>query len=66
MVWVGDDDADSDYDVLEETPSSVSSSLSRQQQVWNPSKTDRLFYHTRNYKKSQSPAIPVKGFFLSL
>jgi len=42
MVWVGDDDADSDYDVLEETPSSVPSSLSRQQQVWNPSKTARL------------------------
>ena len=46
MVWVGDDDADSDYDVLEETPSSVSSSLSRQQQVWNPSKTDRLLCHS--------------------
>jgi len=48
MVWVGDDNADSDYDVLEETPSSVPSSLSRQQQVWNPSKTDRLHYHTRS------------------
>ena len=55
MVWVGDDDADSDYDVLEETPSSVSSSLSRQQ-VWNPSKTDRLFYHTRNYN-----SVPSSG-----
>jgi len=42
MVWVGDDDADSDYHVLEETPSSVPSSLSRQQQVWNQSKTARL------------------------
>lgn len=46
MVWVGDDAADSDYDVLEETPSSVPSSLSRQQQVWNPSKTDMLRCHT--------------------
>jgi len=46
MVWVGDDDAYSDYDVFEETPSSVPSSLSRQQQVWNPSKTDRLHYRT--------------------
>ena len=45
MVWVGDDDANSDYDALEETPSSVPSSLSRQQQVWNPSKTDRLLCH---------------------
>ena len=53
MVWVGDDDADSDYDVLEETPSSFPSSLSRQQQVWNPGKTDSLHYHTPSvYKKT--------------
>ncbi|KAJ7378359.1 UBX domain-containing protein 11 [Desmophyllum pertusum] len=35
MVWVGNDANESDYDVLEETPSSVPSSLSRQG-VWNP------------------------------
>lgn len=59
MVWVGDDDADSDYDVLEETPSSVSSSLSRQQQVWNPSKTDRfiLTLSYQNFIKSASPQL---------
>ena len=39
MVWVGDDSAaDSDYDVLEESPSSGTSTLSHQQAVWNPGK----------------------------
>ena len=39
MVWVGDDSAaDSDYDILEESPSSDTSTLSHQQAVWNPSK----------------------------
>lgn len=56
MVWVGDDDADSDYDVLEETPSSVSSSLSRQQQVWNPSNTDRFI--TLSYQNFIKSAVP--------
>ena len=45
MVWVGDDAADSDYDVLEETPS-VPSSLSRQQGVWNPSKEITFINYT--------------------
>ena len=39
MVWVGDDSAaDSDYDVLEESPSSDTTTLSHQQAVWNPGK----------------------------
>lgn len=36
MVWVGDDTADSDYDILEESPSSEPSILSSQQGVWKP------------------------------
>lgn len=37
MVWVGDDSAaDSDYDVLEESPSSDTSFLGHQKAVWNP------------------------------
>ena len=39
MVWVGDDSAaDSDYDVLEESPSSDTSFLGHQKAVWNPGK----------------------------
>ena len=66
MVWVGDDDADSDYEVLEETPSSVPSSLSGQQQAWNPSKTARLHLiilpAITVYIKSLSPPL-LKGSY---
>ena len=49
MVWVGDDSAaDSDYDVLEESPSSDTSTLSRQQAVWNPGKLKFYILPTRN------------------
>ena len=45
MIWVGDDAADSDYDVLEESPPSAPSSFSSQQGVWKPGKM--------NYSSSQ-------------
>ncbi|XP_020622352.1 UBX domain-containing protein 11-like isoform X1 [Orbicella faveolata] len=58
MVWVGDDNADSDYDVLEETPSSVPSSLSRQQQVWNPNSS---VVNTAAYKLKMNFDVVLKN-----
>ena len=47
MVWVGDDAADSDYDILEESPSSIPSNL---QAVWKPGKILKCFHLKKNYK----------------
>lgn len=36
MIWVGDDEADSNYDNLEESPSEGRSSLNSHQGIWKP------------------------------
>ena len=44
MVWVGGDASDSDYEVLEEPPSSAAPSSLSRQGVWNPGKPNLSIY----------------------
>ena len=43
MIWVGDDEADSNYDNLEESPSEGRSSLNSHQGIWKPGKISFFF-----------------------